>query len=404
MQMLEPALWRPVYEPIIRPRVRSLTANWGTSLEGAIRGVVAPDVWYDPSDLSSLFQDSAGTTPVTALEQPVGLMMDKSRGLVPGSELVVNGDFSNGTTGWTGAGDSFSISGGVATLARTTTFTYYQGVAFNVTAGRAYWVTGTWLRSSGTGHATVQIRDNAGGAVRFQQDASPGTAFQTFQFLWTPTATESVYVRVGVVNAAATVQFDLVSVRELPGYHATNIPGDTTTRPVTKAGVLLNFDGANDGMVSSTGGGATSGFAFITAIKLQGGSKTQTVFSDAGTNAGFRVRINSSNQLELSAGNGSTFVSAATTDTLSVGTTAVIAAWHDGVNLNVQVNNGTVAQQSLAAATAGTAGFTLGRDNGAASSFMQAQTSAMLYAKKVLTASQIAVAKRYCAQKSGVAL
>ena len=34
--------------------------------------------WYDPSDLSTLYQDAAGTTPVTAVEQPVGLMLDKS--------------------------------------------------------------------------------------------------------------------------------------------------------------------------------------------------------------------------------------------------------------------------------------------------------------------------------------
>jgi hypothetical protein len=34
--------------------------------------------WYDPSDLTTLFQDSTGTTPVTAVEQPVGLMRDKS--------------------------------------------------------------------------------------------------------------------------------------------------------------------------------------------------------------------------------------------------------------------------------------------------------------------------------------
>ena len=39
--------------------------------------------WYDPSDYSTLFQDSAGTTPVTAVEQFVGLMLDKSKGLVP---------------------------------------------------------------------------------------------------------------------------------------------------------------------------------------------------------------------------------------------------------------------------------------------------------------------------------
>lgn len=34
--------------------------------------------WYDPSDLSTLFQDAAGTTPVTSAGQPVGLMRDKS--------------------------------------------------------------------------------------------------------------------------------------------------------------------------------------------------------------------------------------------------------------------------------------------------------------------------------------
>jgi hypothetical protein len=34
--------------------------------------------WYDPSDLSTLYQDAAGTIPVTANGQPVGLMLDKS--------------------------------------------------------------------------------------------------------------------------------------------------------------------------------------------------------------------------------------------------------------------------------------------------------------------------------------
>ena len=37
-----------------------------------------PGAWYDPSDMSTLFQDSAGTTPVTAVEQPVGRILDKS--------------------------------------------------------------------------------------------------------------------------------------------------------------------------------------------------------------------------------------------------------------------------------------------------------------------------------------
>jgi hypothetical protein len=35
-------------------------------------------VWYDPSDFSTLFQDAAGSTPVTAVGQPVGRILDKS--------------------------------------------------------------------------------------------------------------------------------------------------------------------------------------------------------------------------------------------------------------------------------------------------------------------------------------
>jgi len=37
-----------------------------------------PGVWYDPSDLTTLFQDTAGTIPVTTAGQTAGLMLDKS--------------------------------------------------------------------------------------------------------------------------------------------------------------------------------------------------------------------------------------------------------------------------------------------------------------------------------------
>ncbi|WP_104472853.1 hypothetical protein [Acinetobacter indicus] len=34
--------------------------------------------WYDPNDMGTMFQDAAGTVPVTAVGQPVGLIRDKS--------------------------------------------------------------------------------------------------------------------------------------------------------------------------------------------------------------------------------------------------------------------------------------------------------------------------------------
>lgn len=40
--------------------------------------LISPMSWWDPSDLTTLFQDSAGTIPVTADGDPVGYMADKS--------------------------------------------------------------------------------------------------------------------------------------------------------------------------------------------------------------------------------------------------------------------------------------------------------------------------------------
>ena len=72
--MLYPVLQDPLH-PIVsslfdRPR--------GASIGQMLFGAGEQGGWYDPSDMSALFQDAAGTTPVTAVEQPVGLMLDKS--------------------------------------------------------------------------------------------------------------------------------------------------------------------------------------------------------------------------------------------------------------------------------------------------------------------------------------
>ena len=51
------------------------------TLNSLVLGLFAsgePGFWLDPSDLSTMYQDAAGTTPVTAVEQPVGRINDKS--------------------------------------------------------------------------------------------------------------------------------------------------------------------------------------------------------------------------------------------------------------------------------------------------------------------------------------
>ncbi len=51
---------------------RAIAAAWSPA------DLTALAAWYDPSDLSTMFQDAAGTTPVTEAGQPVGLILDKS--------------------------------------------------------------------------------------------------------------------------------------------------------------------------------------------------------------------------------------------------------------------------------------------------------------------------------------
>lgn len=57
-----------------------------------------PGFWYDPSDLTTLFQDSAGATPVTTAGQSVGLVLDKRLGL---TRTTAQGTVPPQTLGWT---------------------------------------------------------------------------------------------------------------------------------------------------------------------------------------------------------------------------------------------------------------------------------------------------------------
>jgi hypothetical protein len=173
--------------------------------------------WYDPSDFSTLFDDSAGTTPVTGVEQFVGLMLDKSKGLVLGPELVTNGDFSSGTTGWTLYQSTLSaVSGKLRVTAVSGAPGAYQ--AISIVSGKTYEVTfDIDVGTVGTGSYFV---GNTGLGGSYTISAS---GKQTFRFLSTTTNAAFLFYIHRVSGATAGQYFDLdnVSVKELAGNHAT---------------------------------------------------------------------------------------------------------------------------------------------------------------------------------------
>ena len=174
-------------------------------------------VWYDPSDTTTLFQDSAGTTPVTASGQPVGLMLDKSKGLVRGPELVTNGTFDNDLSGWV-AGAWVWEGGKAKLIGDGSTQTLIQPNVFVI--GRWYEVT---FGTSFTG-GSVGFQNSAGSII-----ASGSTG--TVRAIWVADTSTLALKR---VFGTVTGTIDNISVRELPGNHATQ--PTAASRPIYRRG------------------------------------------------------------------------------------------------------------------------------------------------------------------------
>jgi hypothetical protein len=186
--------------------------------------------WYDPSDFSTMFQDSAGTTPVTAVEQPVGLILDKSKGLALGSELVTNGTFDTNTTGWTLwqtgilSVDNFrlKVENGAATISGA-----YQLIT--VVVGRTYKFEG--VKEAGTALSPRYYLGTSVGGTQYASNATSGQVFiATSTTLVVTAATQSTVL-------GATAFYDNISVKELAGNHASQ--STSASRPVLSARVNL---------------------------------------------------------------------------------------------------------------------------------------------------------------------
>jgi len=345
----------------------------------------AQGVWYDPSDFSTLFQDSAGTTPVTAVGQPVGLMLDKSKGLIRGPELVSNGNFSSGATGWS-TGTNVSITGGAAVFSSALNgANVLQAIAALDTA-KSYEVTYTVV-SITSGSVSCALGGTLG-AIR----STPGTYKEIIK-----PAAATVYIRSRVDNTSAVI--DNISAKELPGNHATQ--STAASRP-TIQDRYLSLDKVDDHLLVADGGAGTTGCLIAVGVMVPAAGTARTLFSDRGTNAGYKLGIDATNKVVFSGGTGAAFTTLTSAGALTAGTKYLLMAWHDGTNLNLSING--VAETPVAQGTvsAGTTTFTIGKDNSAASGYWGDRMYEMVYRKNdASTAAQRAGLYRYVYSKMG---
>jgi len=174
-------------------------------------------VWYDPSDLTTMFQDDTSGAPAV-IGQPVGTMLDKSQGLKLGSEVITNGDFA-ADSDWT-KGTGWSIAGGVAVADEVTSQNLRQnGVALE--ENKVYSVTFTIVSISA---GSVLGRFGGTPAV----DSVAFNAAGTYTFFLRANDTNTSFMLRGQGGFTGTV--DNVSVKEILGNHA--IQTTSVDRPV----------------------------------------------------------------------------------------------------------------------------------------------------------------------------
>jgi hypothetical protein len=230
--------------------------------------------WYDPTDITTLFQDSAGTTPVTAVEQAVGLMLDKSKGLVLGAELVPDVRF-DAPASWTPETAAWAVAGGKATYTKPGSGVQYLESNANVSL-----TAGTWYK------LTLVLSDVASGSVIFglfnktasvnilggYQTITAGNG--TYNFYFSPTSSITgirIYGNSG--GTASLWSLNSFSIQALPGNHA--FQTSSTKRPVLRARYNLltyseQFDNAgwNKGGITVTANAGVAPDGTTTADKL----------------------------------------------------------------------------------------------------------------------------------------
>ena len=171
-----------------------------------------PGVWYDPTDMSTLFQRAGiSYVPVTAPNQPVGLMLDKSQGLALGPERITNGNFASGT-GWVLA-DGATISGGALNLAAVSPSRATQ-VSVSLVAGKTYQL--SFEVTSNPSGTTIRVDDDGGGSAQVLSLVTTTTGVFTSVFRALTTS-----IRIMNLSGAGVATVDNISVKEIAGNHAT---------------------------------------------------------------------------------------------------------------------------------------------------------------------------------------
>lgn len=389
-------------------------------------GASEPGAWYDPSDPSTLFQDSAGTTPVTAVEQPVGLMLDKSGignhasqatstkrpkysrrvNLLTKTEqfsdavwvvntlgganctkaanatVAPNGTLTADLITSTGLVNDFIYQTSPFAAGSAVTLSLYvknnNSASMSVMARTA--VTSLAATIAWTGSVLSSITLTTGTSASF---VDVGSGWYRVSLSFT-TGEENQFLRIFPGNGYSVylwgASLTLATDAHLP-YQWVNTATDYDADP-NKFPAFGVSDGVDDSLSCATGGGGTAGFFFSACVSRMAATNG-VLFSDialAPPYNGYYVRISAGGNAVFAA-----YVNNVATQVvgpiLQLGAPSIIQAWDDGTNLNVKVDANSAFSTPRPAMAAGSSGFTMGQDNGVAAGYFNGRVYSTVYRK-----------------------
>ena len=220
----------------------------------------------EASDGSGTAPDGIGTDPIgwvrelvsganNATQTTTAAKPKLVREPILGPELVTNGDFSDGTTGWGRLSVTTAVSGGEVTITTTvasSTAGIKQDLNGKVSSGKTYQLSGQWRAGTATANRVYARRNDGTYAGILQLPDNPTTAMRQYSGTFTlsyPDLTVVFACNATAVGQTATA--DNISVREILGY---------TDR------YYWEFDGVDDSLrAASPYAGTTSGLLLCAA-------------------------------------------------------------------------------------------------------------------------------------------
>lgn len=202
--------------------------------------------FYDPNDLSTLYQDAAGTVPVTAQGQPVGLILDKSKGLTLGSELTPT---AVTTSGWEANNAAVSSDGINLTVTVTALGQPRATCAFTTTPGRIYKLTVNQIAPDTTPNSNqVRVGTTAGG-TEIIHNVSFWIGSKLSQFFVATSETTYLSIGYGETAVGQVSTWTNISIKELSGNHAYQFT--SAARPILRdTPRRIDFDTVDDKLIT----------------------------------------------------------------------------------------------------------------------------------------------------------